>query len=524
MNCIATGTERIRRKFVDLKMNRWSGKINILFLLLCFAPLVLHAQSTPDLRLVEAVQNRDAAAVQSLLAQGINVNAAQADGSTAPSWAAHWNDLLLRAGANANAANEYGVTPLSLACTNRSAAMVEKLLDAGADPNAAQLNGETPLMTCSQTGSAEAVRALLARGANPNVKEARRGQTALMWAVAGKHSEAVRALVEKGADVRARSNSGFTPLLFAAQQGDLESARILLAAGADVEESSPQHGSALVVAAASGHEALGIYLLERGAKASVADVYGISALHYAVGKGLSLLTGIVYDTAYRVRPSNLPKLVQALLSNGADPNARVTKGFPNYVVAPDNASINLLGATPFFLASVAADVQLMRTLAAAGADISARGKGNNTALMVAAGAAQDATTRRSEEDLQSAAEAVKLLVQLGADVNAKNDDGQTAMHAAAFNGADQIVGFLAARGAAVDLRDKNGETPWSMAAGISPVIRYRGLYGNHPSTVALLEKLGAKPLSSEEMDATINRTGVIRQELALPATPPAGAR
>ena len=490
---------------MDLKMNRWSGKMNILFLLLPFAALASHAQNQPDLRLVEAVQNRDTAAVQSLLAQGINVNAAHADGSTALAWAAHWNDLdtadlLLPAGASASAANEYGVTPLSLACTNRSAAMVEKLLAAGANPNAAQLNGETPLMTCAQTGNAEAVRALLARGANPNVKETRRGQTALMWAVAGKHSEAVRALVEKGADVRARSNTGFTPLLFAAQQGDLESARILLAAGADVEESTPQHGSGLVVAAASGHESFGIYLLERGAKANVADVYGVSALHYAVGKGLSLLTGIVYDPAYRVRPSNLPKLVQALLSNGADRNARVTKGYPNYLVSPDTPPINLVGATPFFLATVSADVELMRILADAGADISVNGRANNTPLMVAAGAAQDATTRRNAEELKSAVEAVKVLVELGADVNAKNDDGQTAMHAAAFNGADAIVELLAARGAAVDLPDKKGETPWSMAAGISPVLRYRGFYGIHPSTVALLEKLGATPITREEMN------------------------
>jgi ankyrin repeat protein len=359
-------------------------------------------------------------------------------------------------------------------------------------------------MTCARTGTVDAVRALLAGGANPNVKESRRGQTPLMWAVAGKHPEVTRALVDVRADVRARSNSGFTPLFFAAQQGDLESARILLAAGADVEESTPEHGSALVIAAASGQEQLGIYLLERGAKADVTDQYGVTALHYAVGKGLSLLTGIVYDPAYRVRPSNLPKLAQALLANGADVNARVTKGYPNYLVSPDAPPITLAGATPFFLATVAADVELMRALAHAGADITLRGRGNTTPLMVAAGAAQDATTRRNEQEQKSAFEAVKLLVELGADANATNDEGQTAMHAAAFNGSDNIVEFLASHGAAVDVRDKNGETPWSMAAGIAPVLRYRGLYGTHPTTVALLEKLGATPVSREEMDSSRN--------------------
>ena len=497
--------------------------------LLFAAVLPLPAQNTPGLRLVEAAQNRDAAAVQSLIAQGSDVNAAQADGSTALSWAAHWNDLdtvdlLLRAGADANAANEYGVTPLSLACTNRATAMAEKLLAAGADPNIAQSNGETPLMSCARTGDAASVRAMLARGADPNVRETRAGQTALMWAAAGKHSEAVLALVESGADVSARSNSGFTPLLFAAQQGDLESARALLAAGADVEESTPVHGSALVIAAASGHEEFGIYLLERGAQANGNDVYGISALHYAVGKGLSLLTGISYDSAYRVRPSNLPKLVQALLANGADVNARVTEGYPNNLVTPDAPPIKLSAATPFFLATVSADVELMRLLADAGADISAKGFGNNTPLMVAAGAAQDATTRRNAEELQSAVEAVQLLVELGADVNAANDDGQTAMHAAAFNGADEVVEFLHLHGAAVDLPDRNGETPWSMAAGISPVLRYRGLYGTHPSTVALLERLGATPISREQMDTRSDRSRIRRAQSPAAQETPTSAR
>src|SRR6202007_1369710 len=109
----------------------------------------------------------------------------EADGATALMWAAHWDDLdtatlLIRASANANAANDHGVTPLSLACTNASAAMVKKLLDAGANPNLADLTGETPLMTCSRTGNAEAVKALLARGADVSAKENSRGQTALM--------------------------------------------------------------------------------------------------------------------------------------------------------------------------------------------------------------------------------------------------------------------------------------------------------------------------------------------------------
>src|SRR5258708_839613 len=128
------------------------------------------AAASGDLRLVEAVENRDQTAVRSLLKQHVDVNAAEPDGATALAWASHWDDLetaelLIRAGANVNAANEYGVTPLSLACTNGSAAMVERLLKAAADPNAAKWRGETALMTCARTGNVDAVKSLLPHGA-----------------------------------------------------------------------------------------------------------------------------------------------------------------------------------------------------------------------------------------------------------------------------------------------------------------------------------------------------------------------
>lgn len=282
-----------------------------------------------DLRLADAVKNRDREAVRSLLEAKAEVNARQPDGSTALHWAAHWEDmetadLLIRSGANVNAANEYGVSPLSLAASNRNAPLMEKFLQAGANPNAASWTGEAPLMTAASAGSIEVVNVLLAHGADVNAKEPRRGQTALMWAIAARHPDVARALIERGADVRARSHQmqmdgftpmvlegyganiqatpkgGFTPLLFAARVGDLETARLLVAKGADVNEATEEDGSALVIAAAGGHEELASFLLENGADPNATGANGMTALHYAMRDGMKALHGMDISNALRL--------------------------------------------------------------------------------------------------------------------------------------------------------------------------------------------------------------------------------
>lgn len=431
-------------------------------------------------------------------------------GATELHWAAHRDDLaladrLIRGGASVSAANEYGVTPLLLACTNRSTAMVEKLLAAGATPNAAQTNGVTPLMECARTGAAAAAAALLSRGASADAAHATSGQTALMWAAAGMHADVVKLLIDRGAAVRARSKGGFTPLLFAARSGDEDATRMLLDAGADVNDATPEHGSALTVASAGGHERLAMFLLDRGANPNVSDRNGITPLHNAVQRGLTSLVGMRFDESYRVQPPNMPDLVAALLARGANPNARITA---NDTRGPDGTPFAMRGATPYLLAAVAGDAPLMRLLGRSGADPRLGADGGATPLMAAARSActgscefQGANLEVDPAAAAAALEAVQVALELGADLDAANEDGQTAMHMAAFTGADAVVQLLADRGAAVDVQDARGETPWSMAAGLSTVLRYRGQYGTHESTAALLLKIGATPITQEELEA-----------------------
>ena len=450
------------------------------------------AAPVSDLEMLEAVKQGDQEAVRSLLQQDADVNASQADGSTALAWAVHHDDLgmadlLIHAGANTNEENDLGVTPLSLACTNGSAPMVGKLLTAGANPNIALKTGETPLMTCSRTGNVEAVQSLLARGADVNAKEGRRGQTALMWAVSQQHTEVVRALIQNGADVHARSEGGFTPLLFAARVGNKDSAGALLAAGADVNEATPEDGSALIVASSSGHEDLAIFLLEKGADPNAVDASGVTPLHFAALKGLPTIGGLRYNTvmAYLFRP-NMLELAKELLARGANPNARIAKIAPDF--SSDLAWIDPVGATPFLLTTASNDLSLMRLLADNGADPMLTTKDGTTPLMVATGIGR--TQERSEEAEQSALETVKLVVELGADVNGADASGQTPLHAASYIGSDAIAQFLVEKGANVDATDSYGMTALGIAEGITQgnLPRTKRIRRPHPSTAKVLRQ------------------------------------
>jgi ankyrin repeat protein len=461
------------------------------------------ATGTRDSRLPDAVRKQDRSAVGDLLRQqGVDVNAAQVDGTTALHWAAHHDDLasaklLVKAGANPKAVNRYGVTPLSLACTNGSASMVELLLDAGADANAALPGGETALMTAARTGRVEAVNVLLARGADVHAKEPVSGQTALLWAAAEGNVDVVERLIAAKADFRLRLTSGLDPFLIAVREGQIGVVKALLRAGVSFNDvvqppalppgqrprpvpRAPRPGtSALVLAVTNGHFELGAFLLEAGADPNAA-ASGYTALH--VISHVRKPGGGDNDPSPQ-GSGNLTSLqmVERLVKHGADPNVRMAKHIPFGMTR-----LNTNGATPFLLAAKTGDAELMRTLASLGADPKLRNEDDSTPLMAAAGLG----TRSPGEDAGTEAEvveAVKVALDLGNDINAVDLNGETAMHGAAYKNLPGVVELLAARGADVQVwnkPNKQGWTPLRIAEG------YR--FGNFkPSlvTVAALHKV-----------------------------------
>ena len=419
------------------------------------------------------------------------------DGTTALHLAVERDDTatvkeLLASGADARAANRYGVTPLSLACTNGDAAIAKMLLDAGADANSALPGGETPLMTASRTGDVATVRLLLAHGAQPNAKEESRGQTAIMWAAAEGHVTVVKELIRAGADLRARLESGFTPFLFAVREGRIGVVNALLDAGADVNEKieprtsgksfhgAPRAGStALHIAVGNAHYQLAALLLDKGADPNAGGP-GYAPLH--------MITWVRKPGGGDNDPApdgsgNMTSLecVKALVAHGADINARMTKK-----VGVGLTSLNTVGATTFLLAARTADAELMRFLAKLGADPRLPNADNSTPLIVAAGLG----TRSPGEDAgteSEVVEALKAALDLGNDIDAVDNNGETAMHGAAYKNLPGAVLYLASRGAnpAVwNRKNSHGWTPLTIAEG------YRfGNFKPSPTTVAAFHKV-----------------------------------
>lgn len=481
---------------------------------LALALLALPAFAAAAAPLADAAEKRDAASLKRLLADHADLNATQPDGMTALHWAAHLDDteiarLLIAAGANVKAANRYGITPLHSACVNGNGALVELLLKAGADANTTIGGGETALMTAARTGDVACVKALLGRGAKVNAKE-EHGQAALMWAAADGHTQVVELLLAAGADFRTALDSGFTPLFFAVREGRTGAVRALLKAGADVNgtmhpkrpngKSARVGMSPLVLAVENGHFELAVVLLEAGADPND-QRSGFTALHAITWvRKPNRGDGDDGDPA-PIGSGNLGSLdfIRKLVAHGADVNARLKTG------KSGKAQLSRVGATPFLLAAVTDDTPMMKLLVELGANPLLGNEDNATPLMAAAGLGTMAPTEEAGTE-EEALEAVTLALSLGADVNAVDKNGETAMHGAAYKNLPKIVDLLAAKGAKVSVwnrANKWGWTPLRIAEG------YRvGNFKPSPTTVAALQRAmlaaGVTPPASTSTAPTDN--------------------
>jgi uncharacterized protein len=486
--------------------------------------LTLYAHAA-DTRLIDAVKKTDAAGVRSLIAAQVDVNAAEPDGTTALHWAAHSENLeianlLLAAGAKPAAATRYSVTPLALAAETGNGALVERLLDAGADPNSTSREGQTALMTAALNGKIDAIRVLLRRGAKVNESEAYKGQTALMFAAGEGNTGAVELLVEFGADAQARSKGGYTALLFAVRNNQFDAAKFLLQHGANVNDTIQDSTSALNLSVINADYDLASMLLDFGANPNLPDSRGgtlhmLAWLNKPGAPADAAMFGL--DPQPAPRPSGrmtATELAKKVLAKGANPNARVTWNEGRFSISgglsrqPPNLPtgrhyLTYVGATAFYIAARNGDAEMMRVLAAGGADPKLTNKTGVTPLMAAAcldyyeGETAGPFSGLSEPERL---EAVKLAIELGNDVNAHTDSGKypligdpektlltypdnirdlldlgtgdprfagmTALHGSVISNQPSIVRYLIEQGAQVDAKSQLGWTPLMVAKGL----------------------------------------------------------
>jgi ankyrin repeat protein len=498
---------------------------------------VAAAEDSRTSALIDAVKRSDKASVLAQLERRGDVNRPGLDGTTALHWAVEQDDLaivqlLLRAGASATARNRYGVTPLYAASVNGNAKVIELLLEGGADPNT-DLAGETALMTAARTGRADAITLLLARGADVNAKEPTQRQTALMWAAAENHAAAAEILIRHGADVTARSATGFTAFLYAVRSGSFETVKTLMAV-ADPNDAVEMQGPAVAPkgAANGGHQGhamlmhrmsalhiaianleyeVATFLLEKGSNPN-ADGPGWTPLHQLIWARRPNSNA---DAPRPRRTGTVDSLQfgRTLLAHGAVVNVRQTRdlcvggkenaGFQRLITPPEEperafyvpcnrdlngagTNLNRIGATPFLIASQNADLEMMRLLLEHGADPTIQTAEHQTPLIVASGVGIfgfGVNPGTNEE----AFEAAKLLIELGASVNAVDDNGETALHGAALRGANDLVRLLVDNGASLTAKNSMGWTPLTIADGVL----YTFTIKSNPHTAVLLRELMA---------------------------------
>jgi uncharacterized protein len=519
----------------------------------------------------DAARMGDAAAVKALLKSGADVNAAQGDGMTALHWAAQKGDpelvgMLLSAGANVRATTRLGgYTPLHLASQAGHARVVAALLASGAPADVKTVTGASALMLAARSGSVETASRLIENAADVNARESTYGQTALMVAAGLDRADLVKLLLARGADASLASNvvdlnvltapvdfdpvrgtveqggpiatnrpkevpgftrpyryneligaqGGLTALHFAARQGAARSVAALLDGGASVNLPSPgDQATPLLVAIINGHFDIAADLLARGADPNLVSDAGVSPLYATLNVQWAPIAAYPQPRAHLQQNRTYLEMMRLLLDKGADPNQRLKRKVWYSSYNFDQSSVDEIGATPFWRAAYAADVEAMKMLVASGGDTTittmrplARrfpgdgggedksglppvpvGGPNVTPLQAAAGVGYGFGFAANSHHYAETGmlPAVRYLVEeTGVDVNAVDADGNTAVHHAAARGDNAMILYLVSKGAVVTKVNRAGQSTVDMANG--PVQRTQPF----PETIALLEKLGA---------------------------------
>jgi len=485
--------------------------------LACVAVLATHAAAAlePATPLIDAIRSGDHDSALALVAQGVDVAATEPDGTTALHWAVRTADealiaALLGAGADPNAGNRYGMTPQHLAAENGDATALQALLEAGADPNAVLPEGESVLLTAARTGSPEVIRVLLKAGADVDRREKFYGETALMWAAAENHAEAVRVLIEHGADPNIRSApqtwekrrlsqtllslGEWTPIFYAARENALDAGRALVDGGADLDVTDPDGATALVIAIINAHYEFAELLLEAGADPNIVDESAMGPL-YAAADMHRLAVGHGRPNPRQIGLLDAPDVVRMLLEHGADPNASLSKPIMQRQHTFGDFTLGE-GATPLLRAAKSGDVVVVRLLLDAGADVTHTMPDGANALMYAAGLGwrngSPLAPSYDQGSDEEAIETIKVLLEAGLDLNAQDEKGNTALHAAVTGrSSEAIIRYLTSEAKAdVSIRNSDGLT----ALGAAEARRS----GGEP-VVALLHSLGltdpGKPVS-----------------------------
>jgi ankyrin repeat protein len=486
--------------------------LGILCAIFCAAPVLAQASRESLASLIES-GNRKAALER--IRAGVDVNAAQPDGTRPIHWAIYKVDYelleaLIARKANVNVRNEFGSTPIAEAAELADARMVKMLLDAGADPEGADQDGQTALMLAIKAGEPAVVDMLIKAGANVNTSEKFHKQTPLMWAAASpKNAGAmVKLLLAKGADVKPRALftdwpsqitsepraqyrpvGGLTALLYAARDGCYDCVEALLSAGADVNMPTPEGVTPLLIALDNDHNDVAKLLLDRGANPQLWDWWGRTPLYVVIdrketnGAGARGGRGRSADGAGRGSRSAVSSMdiIVALLAAGVDLNPELNMHRPSRGGNSGRFIDPLLntGCTPLFRATMGGDSEVVRALLAKGANPNINDMGM-TPFLVAAGVGPGnigGTGLAAQSSLGGPVnmELMELLLQHGADINAQitgtrtyslrisralsANEGWTALHGAAQAGKTDVVRYLLGKGARTDIPDAGGRKP-----------------------------------------------------------------